>query len=175
MEQLLPLTTKTFFDERGRRGVDLGWGSHHYCFPGAVLSLLIQAKWREDRTPGFWMERRKYRWFRNANGMGELFINVAGIAQCVHDTGETLSVTMPLQTSLVVKNPPCNAGDVSWIPCWGTKIAHTEEQLSPWTATAEPSCSRALVPQQKTPRCKTKTQGSQIKNNRARECALTGS
>ena len=29
-----------------------------------------------------------------------------------------------------VKNPPCNAGDVDLIPVQGTKIPHTEEQLS---------------------------------------------
>ena len=30
----------------------------------------------------------------------------------------------------VVKNPPCNAGDVGSIPGQGTKIPHTAEQLS---------------------------------------------
>ena len=38
----------------------------------------------------------------------------------------------------VVKNLPCNAGDMSLIPGWGTKIPHGAEQLSPSTATAEP-------------------------------------
>ena len=31
----------------------------------------------------------------------------------------------------VVKNPPCNAGDVSSIPGQGTKILHATEQLIP--------------------------------------------
>ena len=30
---------------------------------------------------------------------------------------------------LVVKNPPCNAGDVSSIPGQGTKIPHAIQQL----------------------------------------------
>ena len=28
----------------------------------------------------------------------------------------------------VVKNPPCNAGDVGLIPGWAAKIPHIEEQ-----------------------------------------------
>ena len=31
----------------------------------------------------------------------------------------------------VVKNPPCNAGDVGSIPGQGTKIPYAAEQLSP--------------------------------------------
>ena len=35
----------------------------------------------------------------------------------------------------MVKSPPSNAGDVSSIPDWGTKIPHASEQLkSPHTA-----------------------------------------
>ena len=30
----------------------------------------------------------------------------------------------------MVKNPPCNAGDVGSIPGWGTKIPHVAEELS---------------------------------------------
>ena len=37
----------------------------------------------------------------------------------------------------VVKNPPCNAGDVSSIPGQGTKIPHAVEQLSPPATTTE--------------------------------------
>ena len=37
----------------------------------------------------------------------------------------------------VVKNPPCNAGDVGLIPGWGTKIPHATEQLSPYVITRE--------------------------------------
>ena len=37
----------------------------------------------------------------------------------------------------VVKNLPCNLGDVGWIPGQGTKILHSKEQLSPWTASRE--------------------------------------
>ena len=33
----------------------------------------------------------------------------------------------------VVKNPPCNAGDMSLIPGWGDKITRAMEQLSPHT------------------------------------------
>ena len=41
---------------------------------------------------------------------------------------------------LVVKNPPCKAGDVSLITGQGTKIPCATEQLeSPHAATAEPA------------------------------------
>ena len=43
----------------------------------------------------------------------------------------------------VVKNPPCNAGDVGSIPGQGTKIPHAEKQPSLSNATTEPSRSRA--------------------------------
>ena len=37
----------------------------------------------------------------------------------------------------VVKNPPCNVGDVGLIPGQGTKIPHAVGQLSPQIATTE--------------------------------------
>ena len=40
----------------------------------------------------------------------------------------------------VVKNLPCNAGDVSLIPGLGTKIPHSGEQLNLRAETAEPTC-----------------------------------
>ena len=40
----------------------------------------------------------------------------------------------------VVKNLPCNAGDVGSIPGWGTKIPCAMKQLNPCAATAEPVC-----------------------------------
>ena len=42
----------------------------------------------------------------------------------------------------MVKNLPCNAGDVGCIPGGGTKIVYAMEQLSPWTA------ARVRAPQQ---------------------------
>ena len=45
----------------------------------------------------------------------------------------------------VIKNLPCNAGDVGSIPGQGTKISCAEEQLSPCAETAEPVFSRARV------------------------------
>ena len=42
----------------------------------------------------------------------------------------------------VVKNPPCNSGDVGSIPGWGTKIPHPTEQLSPHAATIMPVGSK---------------------------------
>ena len=39
----------------------------------------------------------------------------------------------------VVQNLPCNAGDASSNPGWGTKIPHA--------ATTEPMCSKAHAPQ----------------------------
>ena len=38
----------------------------------------------------------------------------------------------------VVKNPPCNAEDMSLIHGWGTMIPHATDQLSSHTATTEP-------------------------------------
>ena len=38
----------------------------------------------------------------------------------------------------VVKNLPCNAGDVGSIPGWGTKIPHASDQLSPLATAIEP-------------------------------------
>ena len=38
----------------------------------------------------------------------------------------------------MVKNPSCNAGDLSSIPGWGTEIPHAVEQLS-LHATTEPT------------------------------------
>ena len=37
----------------------------------------------------------------------------------------------------VVKNAPCNAGDMGSIPGQGTKIPHAERQLSPGSTTRE--------------------------------------
>ena len=44
-----------------------------------------------------------------------------------------------------VKNPPCNAGDMSLIPGQGPKIPHAARQLSPGAATTgshalDPAC-----------------------------------
>ena len=39
----------------------------------------------------------------------------------------------------MVKNPPCNAGDVSSHPAQGTKIPHAVEQLSLGTTAREPT------------------------------------
>ena len=41
----------------------------------------------------------------------------------------------------VVKNSPCNAGDKGLIPCWGTKIPHIVEQVSPSAPTPKPTTS----------------------------------
>ena len=37
----------------------------------------------------------------------------------------------------VVRNPPCNAGDMGSVPDWGTKIPHATGQLSLCAITAE--------------------------------------
>ena len=68
----------------------------------------------------------------------------------------------------MVKNLPCNAGDVGSIPGLGTKIAHAVERLSPRAlehTTARESCS----PQREIPHdtvrllsAATKTRCSQI-------------
>ena len=54
----------------------------------------------------------------------------------------------------VIKNLPCNAGDVNSIPGWRAKIPRASEQLSPGTSTTETAshAERAFVPQQKLPR-----------------------
>ena len=40
----------------------------------------------------------------------------------------------------VVKNPPCNAGDMGLIPGRGTRIPYAAGQLSPHTTAREPVC-----------------------------------
>ena len=45
----------------------------------------------------------------------------------------------------VVKYPPCNAGNVTWIPGWGTKTPHASEQISSY-ATARESVSHIKRP-----------------------------
>ena len=40
----------------------------------------------------------------------------------------------------MVKNLPCNAGDVCLIPGQGTKIPHAMKQLNPFITTKEPVC-----------------------------------
>jgi len=47
----------------------------------------------------------------------------------------------------VLKNPPCNAGDMGSNPGEGTKIPHATERLSPGTATTKLKCSKAYMPQ----------------------------
>ena len=42
--------------------------------------------------------------------------------------------------SPVVKNPPCNAGDASSIPDWGTQIPCATRQLSLDSTTRQPMC-----------------------------------
>ena len=37
----------------------------------------------------------------------------------------------------MIKNPPCNAGDVGSIPGWGTKMPHAAEKLSLRATTRE--------------------------------------
>ena len=48
----------------------------------------------------------------------------------------------------MVKNPPCNAGDIGSIPGLGTKIPHAMEQLSPHTVAGllQPGSPRATTP-----------------------------
>ena len=46
----------------------------------------------------------------------------------------------------VVKNPPANAGDVGWIPGWGTKIPQASEERSLSAIIREPlSCNKDPV------------------------------
>ena len=51
----------------------------------------------------------------------------------------------------VLKNSPCNAGELGLVPGWGTKISHAVEQPSPCDATTEPVHSGACVPQLESP------------------------
>ena len=58
----------------------------------------------------------------------------------------------------VVKNLPCNAGDVGSIPVRGTKIPRAMEQLNPCAATTEPAHQNywARTPELQSPRTGTK-------------------
>ena len=42
-----------------------------------------------------------------------------------------------------VKNPPCNPGNMGFIPDLGTKMPHATEKLSLWAVSTKPSQSRA--------------------------------
>ena len=53
----------------------------------------------------------------------------------------------------VVKNLPCNTGDMSLIPGSGTGISHALQQQGPCTVPAEPVCSGARKPQAEKPPC----------------------
>ena len=44
---------------------------------------------------------------------------------------------MDITRDPVVKNSPCNAGDIGLIPSWETKIPHAREHLRPHVATTE--------------------------------------
>ena len=47
----------------------------------------------------------------------------------------------------MVKTPASNVRDVVLIPGQGTKIPNAIGQLSPWTGTTEPICSRDRMPE----------------------------
>ena len=53
----------------------------------------------------------------------------------------------------VVKNLPSSAGDTGLALGQGTKITLAMEQVSPFTATIKPLCSRAHTPQLEKPSC----------------------
>ena len=67
----------------------------------------------------------------------------------------------------VVKNLLGNAGDMGWIPGWGTKIPHAVKQLSTSAAYSEPHSRQPCattgvhVLKQKIPRATIKTRHSQ--------------
>ena len=56
----------------------------------------------------------------------------------------------------MVKNPPCNAGDISLIPDQETKVPHTKEQLRLHGTTTELAHSGTRVPQLESPCTATK-------------------
>ena len=51
----------------------------------------------------------------------------------------------------VIKNSPCNSGNVGLILDWGTKIPYATEKLSPCITATEPVHSGAFVSQLKSP------------------------
>ena len=65
------------------------------------------------------------------NERGEIIINITGNQKMIN--------------SPMVKNPPCNAGEMGSTPGQGTKIPHATEQLNPCTTITESTCSRAHV------------------------------
>ena len=81
---------------------------------------------------------------------------------------------MGLPGGPVIKNLPCNAGDMGSIPGWGTKILHALEQLSTLPPQLESPCPAVKDPA----RCKeypachnaTKTQHSQKEKKNQNTC-----
>ena len=69
--------------------------------------------------------------------------NISIKSKCVHSeislNASLLKVTVFLDFpgSPVVKNIPCDAGDLGSIPGWGTQILHTMGQLRPHAITKE--------------------------------------
>ena len=59
---------------------------------------------------------------------------------CISDKKKSKEICENFPGGPSVKNLPSNAGDVGWIPGWGTKISHASGKLSPRTATTEPVC-----------------------------------
>ena len=64
----------------------------------------------------------------------------------------------------MVKNPPCNAGNMGLIPGQGTKVPHAVEQLGTCATAAEPALcnSRVCMSDSQDSACLDKTQCSQI-------------
>ena len=85
-------------------------------------------------------------WHPEAASICTYRIHGDSVHRCLHQNCFTLG---DFPGSLVVKNPPCNAGDVGSISAWGTKIPHAMGQLSRCVATTEPEHSGARVSQEK--------------------------
>ena len=68
----------------------------------------------------------------------------------------------------MVKNLPCNAGDVGSIPGRGTKIPHAAEQLSPCAVTTEPQLWRTHATTRESMQCNERTQMTQRRPDAAK-------
>ena len=53
------------------------------------------------------------------------------------DISVCVCVCVDIPGGPMVKNPPCNAGNLGSTPDWGTKILHAAGSLSPHTPTSE--------------------------------------
>ena len=126
--------------------------SVHVCSPTQVSK---SQRWGQDKEQGWeWSGG----WMVNSGGSSERQNLSAAPLEGKAATTYALSIQngsreggrksqqRNFASGLLVKNPPCNAGQADTIPAQGTMIPHSTEQLKPAGLTTDPASSGAHVP-----------------------------